>query len=313
MWKNYNPKVALPHMYDSLSEWGIDIPTTDDFAYISEQNKPFKWVYNKLLVCETQNIPCGPVGTEPSTYPLIIKPIYNLWGGGNSIKVAHNKEQYDSVKTAGLFWSPFLLGEHYSFDLAVVKGEIANCICFRGEKLQLGMFDYWELIQNYPSALYCYIQRWVKDYMPEYTGWLNIETIGEYIVEVHLRMGDVDRFGSEPLLEAIHVLYNAKKWPNIDLEIPERFYITALFAQPTEQFNINCTLTNYLFKDLVYYQIDTAQGMHSNPPSGNRLAIFCDTSFERACEARNIAIALFSPKIHGKYTDCLYNFKELRV
>lgn len=310
-WKNYNPKQKMSSKYSELSSWGVDIPTTDDFAYTHEANKPFKWVYNKLLICETQNLPCGPVGTEPTQYPIIVKPIYNLWGGGNSIKVAHNPEQYHNIKTAGLFWSPFQLGEHYSVDAIVLNGEVVETFCFRGEKLQLGIFDYWELV-DISSKLYYYIEDWIRYNLSNYTGCLNLEIIGEYIIEAHLRMGDIDRFGSQPLLEAIHVLYNAKKWSTIDLDIPKTFYIAALFAQPSNTFSINKHLANKLFKDLTYYQFDTQQGMHSNPPAGNRLAVFCDTSLEAVCNARNIAIALFTPDIDGKYTDCLLNFEDLR-
>jgi hypothetical protein len=311
-WKNYNPSEKLSSVYSSLPSWGVDIATTDDFAYSQPENKSYKWVYNKINICETQNLACGPIGTEPTEYPVIIKPIINLWGGGNSIKIAHNKEQYDNIKTAGLFWSPFQLGEHYSVDVLVLDGQVVETIWFRGEKLQLGMFDYWELVHNYSSKLYCFIEDWVKHYLKDYTGCLNLEIIGDYIVEAHLRMGDIDRIGSLPLMEAIHILYNSKKWPNIDLQIPEHFYIAALFAQPTTAFTINKTLTDCLFEHLQYYQIDTQEQMHCNPPAGNRLAVFCDTSFDAVCKARNIAISLFTPHIDGKYTDCLTNFKDLR-
>lgn len=310
-WKDYNPKKSMPSTYALLSDWGNDIPTTDTYAY-SFYSKSFNWVYNKLLVCETQNIPCGPVGTEPTEYPVIIKPIINLWGGGNSIKIAHDKEQYNNIKSAGLFWSPFQIGEHYSVDLIVLKGEVKETIWFRGEKLSLGMFDYWELTDNYTSKLYCYITDWVEHNLPNYTGCVNLEVIGDIITEVHLRMGDIDRLGSQPLMEAIHILYNAETWPNVDLQIPKTFYISALFAQPSTTFAINKKLTDKIFNKLTYYQIDALEGMHSNPPTGNRLAVFCDTSLDAVCNARNIAIALFTPTIDGKYTDCLTNFEDLR-
>lgn len=310
-WETYDPKLAMTKAYELLSTWGEPIPTTDTYAY-SFYGPTLNWVYNKLKICESQNIPCGPVGTEPTEYPVIIKPIINLWGGGNSIKIAHDQEQYASIKTAGLFWSPFHIGTHYSIDLIVLNGIVQDTFCFRGEKLQLGMFDYWELTKEYPDSIYNYVVTWVETNLRGYTGCVNLEVIGNYITEVHLRIGDIDRLGSIALMESIHILYNAKSWVNIDLEIPDTFYIAALFAQPNKTFTINEKLTDTLFKHLEYYQIDTADGMHSNPPAGSRLAVFCDESLEAVCEARNVAIALFTPDIDGKYTDCLLNFEDLR-
>jgi len=311
-WKDYDPKIAMPTVYQELSEWGEDIPTTDTYAY-SFYGKSFNWVYNKLKVCESQSLPCGPVGTTPTHFPVIIKPIINLYGGGNKATIAHTPAQYEAIQEGGLFWSPFQIGEHYSVDLIVLEGEVQTTFWFRGEKLQLGMFDYWELSYYYPFDLESYVIDWVQTHLYNYTGCVNLEVIGNVITEVHLRMGDIDRFGSQPLMEAIHILYNAKTWPIIDLEIPETFYIAALFGQKNTKFSLNNSLAEQIFKHLTYFQLDDLDNTDSNPSSGNRLAIFCDSSFDTVFEARNIAIALLKPDVDGKYTDCLTNFKDLRI
>jgi len=311
-WKTYNPKQVMPKHYKDLSEWGVDIPTTDIYAY-SYYGKPFNWVYNKLKICESQNLSCGPIGTIPTEFPIIIKPIINLLGGGNRASIAHNMEQYIKIQDGGLFWSPFQIGEHYSIDLIILEGKVQTTFWFRGEKLQLGMFDFWELTNNYPKQLHNYVTDWVESNLFNYTGCVNLEVIGEAITEVHLRMGDIDRFGSQPLMEAIHILYNSKKWPNIELEIPESFYITALFSQPNVQFFINTRLADSIFSELTYYQFDSQTHIDNNPPAGKRLAIFCDENFERTTKARNIAIGLFKPYIDGKYTDALTNYEDLRI
>lgn len=311
-WKNYNPKQVMPEKYKDLSEWGVDIPTTDDYAY-SFYGKSINWVYNKLKICESQNLPCGPVGTRPTEFPVIIKPIINLYGGGNRATIAHTIEQYEQVLDGGLFWSPFQLGEHYSVDLIVLDGKVQTTFWFRGEKLQLGMFDYWELVREISQELVSYVTDWVESNLYNYTGCINLEVINKIITEVHLRMGDIDRFGSQPLMEAIHVLYNSQKWPNIELEIPNTFYITALFSQPKVQFSINTRLADSIFSDLAYYQFDSQTHVDNNPPTGKRLAIFCDEHLENTTKARNIAIGLFSPVIDGKYTDALTNYRDLRI
>jgi hypothetical protein len=311
-WKYYNPRKAMPDAYKDLSEWGVDIPTTDTFAYPNNLGT-YDWVYNKMKICATQNLPHGPIGTTPTVFPVIIKPIYNLYGGGNSIQVAHTIEEYENIQDGGLFWSPFQMGEHYSVDIIMLHGKIQETIWFRGEKLSLGMFDYWELTKNYSSQLWCYVTDWAEFNLSNYTGCVNLEVIGDVITEVHLRMGDIDRLGSQPLMEAIHILYNAEKWPNIDLEIPDTFYIAALFAQPATQFTINERLLHEINSNLTYFQLDDSYCNDSNPPSGTRLAIFCDKDFNKVCKARNITIALFKPDIHGQYTDCLTNFVDLKT
>ena len=53
---------------------GVVIPTTDDVAY-NQSFKDFRWVYNKMVICHTQKIPHGPLGTTPTEYPICVKPI----------------------------------------------------------------------------------------------------------------------------------------------------------------------------------------------------------------------------------------------
>ena len=37
-------------------------------------------IYNKLWLSEIQGVPCGPMGVQPGAYPVIMKPIINLFG-----------------------------------------------------------------------------------------------------------------------------------------------------------------------------------------------------------------------------------------
>jgi hypothetical protein len=310
-WKNYNPRAAMPKYYNTLSDWGTVIPTSDEVAWTI--NKAHNWVYNKLAIAQSQFIPCGPLGTEPTEYPIIVKPITNLAGGGVGAVVCHNAEQYDKVKhKAGYFWSRFHLGTHYSIDLILVKGLIQLDITFIGEKLQLGLFDYWYLTKT-PISLLHTLQDWISKHLTNYTGCLNVEVINETIIEAHLRFGDLDRIGDVELLESIHILYNAGKWV-YNSTLPDKFYITALFGQHDATFTMNVQLANYLFKNLTYFQLDSSDiEPMGKPLHGQRLALFCDSNFEATTDARNIAIALFNPTINGKYTDPLTNYTQLKI
>lgn len=310
-WKSYNPKLAMPQHYAQLSEWGIVIPTSDEVAWTV--NKDHNWVYNKLAVAASQNIPCGPVGAAPTEYPVIIKPITNLSGGGIGAFVCHTTAEYSKiVDAAGCFWSRYAFGNHYSIDLIVLNGEVQLSITFVGEKLQLGLFDYWHLVET-PADLLVKLQQWVDKHLFDYTGCLNVEVIGTQIIEAHLRFGDLDRLGDTDLLEAIHVLYNAHTWTYNKI-LPKSFYIAALFGQHDVNFTINVSLANNLFKHLTYFQLDSSNVEPMGKPiNGQRLALFCDSSLQSVTESRNIAIALFSPDIDGKYTDTLTNYCNLRI
>lgn len=305
-WNSYDPTKRFS-AYTSVKTDGEVIPTTDEVAYQLPRNAMHKWVYNKLLVNEFQGIPCGICGLEPTEYPVIIKPIFNLNGGGTGAVVAHNKLQYEQLQQAGYFWSRFQLGDHYSVDVILVDGEIKDTICFKGEKLQLGLFDYWETY-ILPHNLAMYITNFIGKRLSTYSGCLNFEIIGEAITEIHLRMGDIDRLGDSTLLNAIYECYNYNTY---SYKLPfYSFYIAALFGQTNTQFNINETLLRACAPSLTYIQID--KDYSNNPPSGNRLGIFCGHSLDAACEARNIAIALFDIEIHGKYVQPLTQYRDYR-
>jgi hypothetical protein len=236
-----------------------------------------------------------------------------MYGGGVGAFACHNAIEYSKITTPGMFWSPFQIGEHYSIDLFLKHGLVQQpVIVFRGEKLQLGMFDYWELVEL-PRETYLKIKSWAESNLAGYTGCLNVEVINDVIIEAHLRFGDIDRLGDTELLESIHCLYNASSW-TYNKDITRNFYIAALFGQPDTKFSINETLAKEIFSHLPYYFFDKpGPEKMGNPIHGQRIALFCGNTLEEVCRARNIAIAMFKPTIHGKYTDALTNFVDLRI
>ncbi len=308
MWADYNPKQAMPKQYGNLSTDGVVIPTTDAVAWKAYPS--YAWIYNKLKLAQSQehSIACDLVGVVPKAYPVVLKPVYNLLGGGIGARVCHSYAEYiNNIHLQGYFWSDFEFGEHYSIDYILLNGKIKHTIVFRGEKLQFGLFDYWELTSVDTS----YFDRWVEKHLKGYTGCLNIETINKTIIEAHLRMGDIDRLGDASLMQAIYCLYNAGIWEYYN-NIPSQFYIAALFGNTTTTYNINLLLARECFKHLTYFQFDQQSEEYMGAPiRGKRLALFCDQSLERVCDARNIAIALITPDLDGIYTDALIGFKNL--
>ena len=98
----------------------LRIPTEDPDAYC--WHPAHRWVYNKLLVAESQGLLCAPHGVRPSEFPVFSKPIINLRGMGVGSRVLPDLEHYERHLTAGHFWMALLEGEHLSTDVAVVAG-----------------------------------------------------------------------------------------------------------------------------------------------------------------------------------------------
>ena len=311
-WSTYNPIKQMPFHYSAVPDTDVLIPTTDPVAWC--QFSEYRHIYDKMFICASQELAHGPIGTFPTEYPVCVKPITNLMGGSVQSQVCHNLEQYSKIVDAGLFWSPYHMGEHYSFDFIMNKGIIVEYFIFRGEKLQHGAFDYWELVQeeDTPENAYRHAHSWLETNLDKYTGCVNVEMIGNYIIEAQLRMGDIDRLGDPWLMRAIHDLYASGLWAWQPNEYtPKTFYLAALFAQPNTTFEINKKLVGRICDNLTYYQIDDPDMYHTNPSHGNRVAIFCDENWEAVARARNIVAALFKPTIDGKYTDCLRDYEEL--
>jgi len=317
-WANHNPiQSMLEHYHEVSNDDDVLIPTTDDVAWKHFRDQ--RWVYNKMQICESQCLPYGPIGTTPTQYPICVKPITNLLGGSVMSQVCHNEEQYRQITDPSLFWSPYHMGDHYSIDLIMCNGSVVEKFIFFGEKLQHGSFDHWYLINDdfYNHAVEDAVRiawSWAQEHLWDYTGCVNIEVIGTSIIEVQLRMGDIDRLGCASLMESIHELYKGNVWNwKQPANFPEHFYIAALFAQSGVNFSINYNILNEICDKLTYWQVDDPELYHTNPSHGNRVAIFCGENWSEVVKARNLAIALFSPHIDGRYVDCLAGFKELRI
>ena len=312
-WETYNPVQRMSfHYKGDVRDDGVLIPTTDEIAW--KHYWQHRWVYNKLEVVEWQGLPCGIVPTEPTEFPVVVKPIFNLMGGSINVQVCHNLEEYNKITDPGCFWSPFHFGDHHSIDLILLDGKIVEMFSFHGEKLQFGAFDFWSLNDDETDdELLELVEPWVNEFMSGYTGCLNLEVIGDHIIEAQLRMGDIDRLGDHQLMQAIWTLHNEHRWEYRRNDwTPTEFYLAALFAQHNKIFNINFELFDYIVGDaLVYYQIDDPSFYHTNPPHGNRVAIFCDYELDNVVWARNICAGMMKPDIDGKYLQPLTGYKEL--
>ena len=118
----------------------IKFPVSDSEAYV-KYNK-YNIVYNKLEIAKVQNIECNPLPCLPNKYPIVSKPIINLYGMGLNSKKINNEKQFYKELSSNNFWCEFLEGDHISWDFIVRNGEIKYYTCFFGKKKTFGTFKY---------------------------------------------------------------------------------------------------------------------------------------------------------------------------
>lgn len=187
----------------------VDIPINDLDAWMMYPNH--RWVYNKVMLCEYQNIDHAPMPIKPKKYPVILKPIINLYGMGLNIKKINNEKDFNDSWYSNNFWMEFLEGEHLSWDMIILKGKIVYHTCFIGhnDDTVLGKFDYWESVDRNIIPI---IKRLIEEHFETYSGCLNVETINNKMIECHLRMGDIDIFPTLDILKGIIATYKNKEY-----------------------------------------------------------------------------------------------------
>jgi len=169
-------KIKKPHNLNSVY--------FEDYFFSNHRN------YNKLLLSQMQNLECAPVGITPIDFPVIIKPIINLYGMSNGFKFIKNLKEYNQNKFIGMFWQKYLDGIQYNLDINMSNGKIIQYFCIISEPDNNGMFKYHYYKKNY--ILSDKIINFIEDLLDTYTGFVNIEVINDYIIEMHLRLnGDL--------------------------------------------------------------------------------------------------------------------------
>lgn len=243
----------LYELNDCPLEVGIDCNDFDVWQSYSKDDskKKWLWMYNKLQLSESLNIKCAPIGVYPSEsdYPVIVKPIINLYGSGRGVLKFDSREKLTKFSRSelggGMFWTPFFTGEHLSIDVILEKGRIKFYTIFEGKKGErLGEYDWWESLSD--RKLSSKLKKWIKktfrdtdifdDTDTSFTGVIHIETIDNQLVECHLRMGHLGLCGVTNYLEsnddvlgkALIQLYKEGVW----MGLPSLYKIPKIFIVP---------------------------------------------------------------------------------
>lgn len=254
------------------------IPTDDADAY--QLFPAHRWVYNKLLICETQGLVHGPHGLVPPRFPVFSKPIYNMKGMGAGSKILDSDEAYERSQAPGHMWMPLLVGEHVSIDAAVMDGEPRWWRHAIGQVLGNGMFDYWTVLAEPKPELETYCGNWLRRHLKGYSGIVNFETIGGTIIECHLRMSDqwVDLYGPGWCREVVE-LYARHRWAYPD-DARKTGYSVVLFGRhgvryrsPDPHDLAELRKRPGISSIQVTFHEDKPPEIHAMPPGGFRLAI----------------------------------------
>jgi hypothetical protein len=270
----------------------VHIPTDDVDGY--KFNPRHRWIYDRLRVAQSQALECGLEDSPPPRYPVFCKPVTNLKGMGVGTSVLESARDFIENCRPGNFWTTLLTGDHVSTDWAVVDGETAWCRHTHGIPGVGGTFDYWIIEARPRRRLERYCRAWIRANLADYTGMLNIETIGGRIIEAHLRFADQwpDLYGPQ-WLQAVVRLYSQGHWEFADRRRTEGYSVVLFgphgrpYDYPSEE-----RLTSYReTPDVSSVQITFCPGRpphaHVMPPGGFRLAVINSGCLEAALDLRS--------------------------
>lgn len=207
-----------------------DVGVNDVHAW--RLNPNHRHIYNKLHVALSQGLLAAPSGVDPvlmglsSEQPCFVKPITNLGGMSlNSVSTTAQKlsavtinqfQNTDENAAAGSFWCEFLTGQQTSTDVLILDGEPM----WYGHTKAADQKDnnrpvYWligaDCRESEPA-----IARFIRRELAAYTGLCNVEMIGDYLIEVHLRGSNAFfDYYPEGFMQAWCDLVDHQKWSGL--------------------------------------------------------------------------------------------------
>lgn len=249
---------SLENILKQKNKEGL-IPIYDTEAWT--KLKPWNFVYDKLFIADSQGLPCGPWGTYPNKYPIIIKPIINLFGMSRGFHLIKNEKEYDLITNAdGHLWEEYLIGDNMTIDLIIINGEIIDYYPIRSIPGQNGSFKYHETLIDYqiPDN----VKKWISDYLNDYVGVINMEVIGSYIIEMHLRLNN-DFYYDDTFISQLIRLYQFGKYQlTQNIRKKQQIYFFPIFVNniPTDVSTNKVTKlldNNNYVKSIRWFKLDS--------------------------------------------------------
>jgi hypothetical protein len=235
----YNMIKDYISLNDFVDKYNLNDIITNDFDAWSKI-KNYNFIYNKLWIAQSQNIESGPMGIEPESYPIIFKPIINLYGMSRGFRLINNKKEYEFYLKDGLFWMKYLNGKFYCIDIVIVNGLIKFYSCLQSFSNNDGTFKYHESLPNY--ILSDYIKEWIENNLEGYTGCFNIEVIDDKIIEAHLRFNGDFYLYNLNFMKNVNDIYLNKSWNITNYKIPKIFLFPIFVKKSFNIYNLDIDL-----------------------------------------------------------------------
>jgi hypothetical protein len=277
--------------YFAHVDTAANIPTDDSDAW--QWYPARRFVYDKLALALSQNLAAAPHGVPPPHYPVFSKPIVNLKGMGVGSRVLRSEADYAEHYAPGHFWMTLLDGPHVSSDIAVADGTPRWWRHVTGKPAGEGTFDYWIVHAEPHPGIEAHCGAWIEKNLAGYTGMLNLETIGETIIEAHLRFADQwpDLYGPG-WVDAVVGLYENGAWEFEDDDRSEGYSVVLFGPNRRRYRHPPPTLVEEIKRmpgvtsmQITFHE-DRAPEAHAMPPGGFRLAIVNGFDLRAALEAR---------------------------
>lgn len=142
----------------------------------------FRYLYDKLWVARNlTGVKVWNLGKEsPSEFPVFVRPRVNLYG----MSQGAGKKYMGQLPKNGYIAQPFKKGTQYSIDLVIMNNKIQDYFAFKSHKNIQGSFTHFESV-NIPATI-IKLQRHIRKIGIKHA-LINVETIDDFIVEIHLR------------------------------------------------------------------------------------------------------------------------------
>ena len=148
-------------------------------------------------------------------------------------KIINNEEEYNNNIRDGFFWEEYLEGYHFCLDLIIVKGEIKFFSTIKSISGEKGTFLYHESILDYEIPPH--IKYWIKHFMEDYTGAMNLEIINGLIIEVHLRLNGDFHLYNKNFVTNLDNLYEKGIWKLKNFKIKKKYLIPIFVSKDITQ------------------------------------------------------------------------------
>lgn len=144
------------------------------------------WIFNKLELGLRLGYNCGPAGVPvKQSKDYIIRPIYNLNGMGINARIEYIQADTFHAIDPGQFWCEVFEGDQISVDYVWEDNKLVPVHASQGFNTRDNLTEFYRWIKIDPPQIK--LPAFMQDF--DDVDNINIEFIGDKIIEIHLRHG----------------------------------------------------------------------------------------------------------------------------